>query len=974
MASRFQAASLVASPAYPNAVAWSDENLVAVASGHLVTILVNFQLQESIKKSPHCYSIMTELMNLFFIVQNPATPFGPRGLITIPPSKPFPIGVVERKDLLSGSLFPICLSRDVRPCVRSISWSPIGLAPNGGCLLAVCTSDGRVKIYRFPFREFSPEWVEVVDISESLYTYLANNSSWEIDVPSSELSDGQEVQPGTESACNEDLPVSVLRKEPKRRRNALAIINVDSEKSIEQSLCSGNSEDTSPSSSLHTEKLASASTVLTHAKDNQLQIVPASNSKAKASRKVSGKCSSPVITADEYASRSAMLSSTFVAWSPILEVTSASEPLPSNNSMNCCSILAVGGKTGKISFWRINGPECYSIMHSGEPCAGLLIGFLQAHNSWITAISWTLLVSDPSNPQLLLATGSSDGSVKIWQDYSLELLKSSEVSHALFYILKEVSTVDSIPVSVISLAVPKHSPHKVLLAVGKGSGSLEVLLCDISTRELDKAGSYDAHDHIVTGLAWAFDGSCLYSCSQDNTLHSWIICGNSLCKVPTPSNTPGVKNSTDVPYAFDSCFGLAVSPGNIVVAVARSFDADLLNPMYQARAQKAAVEFFWIGGQALDNLSNRSPDFDVEAFPDEELVYWDYNILWSLNFYEHLDRPVVMWDIVAALLAFKQSSPEYVEHILVRWVTSFVGSELGLSPAKILPNASRFLSNLSSRQLHLLNIVSRCVVLGQVKAERLDCKNQSLERLWDFEEELTLWVELLDRSEKELQQRLVGFSFSAGINLVSHSSSFVCKPRYWQPVGLAQMEQWVAINHDQVKDDLKLLGAELRKLNERYFLGPRQFLNCSRRFVTTLWGTAPTVRNPPIHVRLHTISAYIVEEQCTYCSASVPFESAEAAVCQGVECDGVVQNHKLTRCAVSMQVCPTVPSWYCVCCNRWASKLAPHTLFSMARYPADFKLYFKTSTVEIFSKPLCPFCGVLLQRSQPEFLLSASPV
>ncbi|KAK2995901.1 hypothetical protein RJ640_028309, partial [Escallonia rubra] len=809
MASRFQAASLVASPAYPNAVAWSDENLVAVASGHLVTIL------------------------------NPATPFGPRGLITIPPSKPFPIGV------------------------------------------------------------------------------------------------GQEVQLGRESACYEDLPVSVLRKEPKRRRNALAIINVDSEKSTEQSLCSGNSEDTSPSSSLHTEKLVSASTVLTHAIDNQLQIVPVSNSKAKASRKVSGKCSSPVITADEYASRSAMLSSTVVAWSPILEVTSASEPLPSNNSMNCSSILAVGGKTGKISFWRINGPKCYSIMHSGEPCAGLLLGFLQAHNSWITAISWTLLVSDPSNPQFLLATGSSDGSVKIWQDYSLELLNSSEVSHASFYILKEVSTVDSVPVSVISLVVPKHSPHQVLLAVGKGSGSLEVLLCDISTRELDKAGSYDAHDHIVTGLAWAFDGSCLYSCSQDNTLHSWIVRGNSLCKVPTPSNTPGVKNSTDVPYAFDSCFGLAVSPGNMVVAVARSFDADLLNPMYQARAQKAAVEFFWIGGQALDNFSNRSPDFDVEAFPDEELVYWDYNILWSLNFYEHLDRPVVMWDIVAALLAFKQSAPEYVEHILVRWVRSFVGSELGLSPAKILPNASRFISNLSSRQLHLLNIVSRCVVLGQVKAERLDCKNQSLERLWDFEEELTLWVELLDRSEKELQQRVVGFSFSAGINLVSHSSSFVCKPRHWQPVGLAQMEQWVAVNHDQVKDDLKLLGAELRKLNKR----------------------------------IHTISAYIVEEQCTYCSASVPFESAEAAVCQGVECDGVVQNHKLTRCAV----CPTVPSWYCVCCNRWASKLAPHTLFSMARYPADFNLYFKTSTVEIFSKPLCPFCGVLLQRLQPEFLLSASP-
>lgn len=40
MASRFQAIPLVATPSYPNAVAWSDENLIAVASGHLVTILV----------------------------------------------------------------------------------------------------------------------------------------------------------------------------------------------------------------------------------------------------------------------------------------------------------------------------------------------------------------------------------------------------------------------------------------------------------------------------------------------------------------------------------------------------------------------------------------------------------------------------------------------------------------------------------------------------------------------------------------------------------------------------------------------------------------------------------------------------------------------------------------------------------------------------------------------------------------------
>ena len=91
----------------------------------------------------------------------------------------------------------------------------------------------------------------------------------------------------------------------------------------------------------------------------------------------------------------------------------------------------------------------------------------------------------------------------------------------------------------------------MLLAIGKGSGSFEIWLCDISSKEFDKLGSYDAHDYIVsfiiiyyyyyyylfselverlklhssvdffildslqiTGLAWAFGGRCLCSCSQ----------------------------------------------------------------------------------------------------------------------------------------------------------------------------------------------------------------------------------------------------------------------------------------------------------------------------------------------------------------------------------------------------------------------------------------------------------------------------
>ncbi|KAA8533539.1 hypothetical protein F0562_031027 [Nyssa sinensis] len=856
MASCFQAAALVASPSYPNAVAWSDDNLVAVASGHLVTIL------------------------------NPAMLFGPRGLITIPASEPFPIGVIERKDLLSGCLLPTCLSRDLRPCVRSISWSPIGLASNSGCLLAVCTTEGRVKLYRFPFCEFSAEWVEVMDISEMLYNYLASIRFGESGIPSSEFSDERALQLYVDRGHADDMPISVLRKKCKRRRqNALAVINKDSGILGDQSSCSGNSKDANPGSTgklipafkevagfpysmLQEGSLVEAVEIISdNPKENDPhQIVSMPNSKAKPLKKIPEKCNLPLITADQYASRSAMLSSLVVAWSPILQLTSGIGPVSPNNLR--CSLLAVGGKSGKISFWRILEPQCYSVMPSKDPTAGLLVGLLQAHNTWITTIGWALNMSDALNPQLLLATGSFDGSVNIWLGHSGVLLNSSEVSHAPFSLLKEVITRDSIPVSILSLIVPAQSPHKMLLAVGRGSGSFEVWTCDISASKFDRAGSYDAHDHIVTGLAWAFDGCCLYSCSQDNSVRSWILKGNSLCAVPFPSNTPGVKSSTDIPNVFDSCFGLAVSPGNLVLVVARSFDADLLNPMYQARTQKAAVEFFWIGGQQLNISYDRYPEFEVEAypgFPEKELVYWEHNFLWSLNQYEHLDKSLVVWDIIAALMAFKQSSPNYVAHILNKWLVS-LGSQLGLPTANILSHASRFISKITSRQMHLLNIICRHVVLTKLKADKINSKQQNSEDLCGSEE-LNLWMELLLSCERELRERLVDFSFSVVLSLMSHSLTNYCKLQYWHPVGLAQMEQWVTLNHDHVQDHLKLLASEVGKLDKR----------------------------------LNSICEYAAEEQCSYCSASVQFESAEAAFCRGVKCNGVDQSHKLARCAVSMQ-------------------------------------------------------------------------
>nr|POF12247.1 hypothetical protein CFP56_41590 [Quercus suber] len=821
MASRFQAIPLVASPSYPNAVAWSDENLIAVASGHLVTIL------------------------------NPASPFGPRGLISVPNSEPFPIGVIDRKDLFSGCLLPNCLSRDRQPCVRSVSWSPLGMAPNSGCLLAVCTAEGRVKLYRPPFCDFGAEWIEVMDISDRLYEYLTSISFGELDVSCPNHSDA------TEDIHAEDPASFISKKERKRRK-----INKGSQTTGDQLPCQGNSENSNSSSGPYIEREGQG----------------------------------------------------------LKAVYKLSSDKPEEGKLHHIGPLSkFGGKSGKISLWRIYVPECYSIEHSRVPTANI-VGLLEAHNSWITSISWAFLTSDSSNPQVLLATGSSDGSMRIWLGNTEELLNTSEVDRTPFFLLKEVITADSIPVSVLSLSMPAKSLHKMLLAVGKGSGSFELWNCDISGRKFDKIGSFDAHYHAVTDLAWAFDGCSLYSCSQDNFVRCWILRGSSLHEVPFPSNTPRLRSSTDVPDVFISCKGLAVSPGNLVLVMVRNLDLELLDSMYQKKAQKAVVEFFWIGGQQQDLLSKASPLVDVvefPAFPEKELAYWESNILWSLKQYEHLDKPLVLWDIIAALLAFKQTTSKFVEHILLKWLlSSYIGYNMDLSAEKILPLVSIRLSKINSRKLHLLTIICRRVMLSELKADQVNSEVQNLEVSHGAEgEQVTMWTELLRCSERELRERLY-------------------------PVGLAQLEHWVALNHERVQDQLKVLSSEVGR-----------------------------------HEKRLEYSEHEAAEQCSYCSASVPFESPEVGFCRGVESDsGTGQSHRLPRCAVSMQVCPTTPLWFCICCNRWGSRLAPETLFSMSEYPLDFKSSTESSVLEVPSKPLCPFCGLLLQRRQPDFLLSASPV
>ncbi|TKY53301.1 hypothetical protein E2542_SST24828 [Spatholobus suberectus] len=491
-----------------------------------------------------------------------------------------------------------------------------------------------------------------------------------------------------------------------------------------------------------------------------------------------------------------------------------------------------------------------------------------------------------------------------------------------------VITVNAIPVSVLSATVHIQYPSKMLLAVGKVSGSFEIWLCDISFGEFDKLGSYDAHDFVVTGLAWAFGGRFLYSCSQDNLVRSWILHENRLNEVTLFSDMPRDSSICTSREAFDSCFGVAVSPGNLVIATVHCFDVEKLHRMYEGRILKAAIEYFWIGGLQVD-VQLKSPFScyieENSSCLEKELTYWGTNIIWSLNQYHCQDKPLVLWDIIAALLAFKDNNSKYAEHLLIKWISSsFLQLHMDLPPEKVLSAVYSSLSYIPSRLLHLLNIICRRVMLAELDADQItgiNKKVQKLERLCPgMEKQITKWIEILQSSERELRGRLVGFSFSAFTSMSNTETA--SQPGCWYPVGLAQMEQWIALDHEHLCDQLKIIASEVT--HEKRFLTSR----CS------------------------------AVETCSFCSASVPFESPEFGFCQGENSSsGDVKPHRLLRCVVCMQVCPSTPLWYCVCCHRSGFRLAPEPLFRMSSFHLDSDSYTKSSSQAVSSKPLCPFVG-----------------
>ncbi|XP_023158246.1 uncharacterized protein [Zea mays] len=630
----------------------------------------------------------------------------------------------------------------------------------------------------------------------------------------------------------------------------------------------------------------------------------------------------PLITAKQYACRAAHLSSLVVSWSPVVSLSDRTSCL-----LRHWCILAVGSKSGNISFWKLYKPEYYTIDAGVVTSDPMLIGVLHAHESWVNAITWQVLSAGSSKSSLLLATGCSDGSVKIWLG-NIEGLNQCAIGEEVpFVLVAEVAANLSAPVSSISLGIPARSQHEVSLAIGRVSGLLEIWIWNASTNKIESSSAWHAHDQVVTGLRWAIDGNCLFSCSQDNSTRCWISHENHLEEFFLHSEFSELRESEDLSKVSDRCYGLTLSPGEEIIAVVRSLDLNLLNQMYQVRTQKAVVEFIWIGGQfvgipldgSIDICSPQSADLS-----SSNLMWWGSNILWSLKKYENVEKRLVLWDVVAALQELKKTAPAFLETLVHSWASAlFAGDSQCVS---ITAQSSRsmhdMMPHVSSRKLHLLNIICRKVMLGNHARHGPGAGNNSNDGTTDF------WSTLLVASETELRERLVGFTFAAVVKRTACLFNGTSTANCWFPVGVAQMDSWVSMNYEKVHGQLQSIRSKIKELGSR-------------------------------------IDGYSDVESCPYCSSPVRFESPDVAICG--------ERHTLSRCRTSMTLCSVAqPVWHCSCCGGTVDKLLPESFFTM---PLDAVRDDKGSLdLSAASAPLCPFCGVLLQRSMPAFLLSTSPV
>ncbi|KAL3677042.1 hypothetical protein R1sor_026990 [Riccia sorocarpa] len=602
-------------------------------------------------------------------------------------------------------------------------------------------------------------------------------------------------------------------------------------------------------------------------------------------------------------------------------------------------------------------PPSYSINHvnNHNHVDASFLGFLDAHKSWVTTLCWAgcdfdllrvNMVSPASSvtvstQKLLLVTGCADGSVKIWAARSDSLSTATSMESLPISFCKQVGRADSVPVTSLALVVLSKPNGRALLAVGKSSGSIAVYeiqhsgICQqLCYREI-------AHQQTVTGLSWRYDGRYLYSSGQDS-LKVWEVLNTKLkpLKLPDWSDIFPIINSPDLcsADALQSFLGVSLSHNCMTLVTVRDLDSDALDQMYQARSQRAVLQMFWLG----NNRSNVEEDvsfFDIrKRLTGDEIMRWKVNILSALAQLEDPSKPLVLWDVTAVVSLLKEAvGGDVVLRILSEWLKGW--NRGGDAVAAIgetenpSPHLLKVVSEASCRQLHILNVFCRRVLLVHLKPEDINtCASEdesSAERGSTVEGDEKLWRKCVYVVEHELRQRLV----HCRLSIATHTNEDGLEEK--DITNFLMNTKWAIENSSSISAELRKVATQLRKS----------------------------------HLDLYRASL----ETCHLCGSPVALSSPDTASCQGSGPGTGDNGHGLQRCCISMKLCPPGCQWYCSCCQRRSIEQTPSVFFGLSSRSQLVKLA-SHAPVENDTYPGCPYCGVLMRRMVPSFFLTPTLV
>ncbi|KAG6550067.1 hypothetical protein Mapa_008023 [Marchantia paleacea] len=675
------------------------------------------------------------------------------------------------------------------------------------------------------------------------------------------------------------------------------------------------------------------------------------NSRSNLERSFRTKPDDKIRIAADYVARTELLSPLALAWSPKCQAAKRIDDAEVNEP-HTFTLLGAGMKSGSVSIWRMMNPPCYSIDQIHSPVEASFLGFLDAHKSWVTTLCWAscnfdlVKVSMVSSNQfgavlgekLLLVTGCADGSVKIWAAHPDSLISASSMQSPPFAFCKQVWKADSVPVTSLAIVVLSQASERALLAVGKGSGSLAIYEITSSGVCHQLCHHDGAHQQTVTGLSWKFDGRCLYTCGQDS-LKIWELLKAELRPVSFPdwSAVFPIAMSPDLcsSDAMQSFFGVALSHNCLALATVRDLDSDVLDQMYQARSQKAVLQMFWLGSTPTE-IKRNVGSVKGKGMTPNDIARWRVSVVSALQHLEDTKAPLVLWDVMTALSLLRQAvGGEVVVGTLSEWLLSWTRGEDAVCAVEIpesqARNFEKAVSEASCRQLHILNVIYRRILLVHLKPEAINTSTSKYipptQTASTVTKEEKLWRKCVYLVEHELRQRLIYLRLCKA----AHEEEEL---KQVQKDGLSDTlltVNWVLENSSSVLPELSKVATQLRKSHR----------NLCRS----------------------------LSDSCPYCESTVAFESPEFASCQG----SGDKKHLFRRCCVSMQVCAQTSQWYCRCCERRAIQQAPSLFFHLS-LRSQLREIASNAMRQSDTSPCCPFCGVLMHRLLPNFLLTPSLV